>query len=544
MKKFTLLLSAMLLALASNLSAETYTITFVTVQSDQTNDVGTSPTVSDIVSEGAIYVTSFTNCSKCYKGVSGVKLGTSKLNGTLEFKLADVCKSNVKKITIKSAKYGSDSGTLSLFVNGETTALKEGITPGSDDYVHTFTTAQEVSSIKLTTSAKRAYISTIIIETQEPVSTEPTLTAAPKEINLSAVYDAETGAEGETTVKISGKNLVEGGKITLSLNYDESSDCTWDFVAPESKEIEVTNATVEQDVTISYYAINAGTYTATLTITATDATSADIATVSIPVSLNVVAPYTIGWSVNGTITNTTLIPGATLKDIMPATAEVPSACSDKSFVGWCTTSTVAENGEGIVYVNENTIPEGDATYYAVFAKGSQMEGEKTIEFVPADYVEEYNLTVSTTNGLNWNKIVIDVISISADEGSTNASRFWINKGTTQWRVYSGTTITVSTSTGELTNITVNNGTTYQFQIAEDKKTATYAPSARLDVTSISATIKTMVGGYSEYATTCKGTETEIENVVAPAAIRKMIENGQLVIIIDGVKYNAQGVVIR
>lgn len=541
MKKFTLLLSAMLLALASNLSAETYTITFVTVQSDQTNDVGTSPTVSDIVSEGAIYVTSFTNCSKCYKGVSGVKLGTSKLNGTLEFKLADVCKSNVKKITIKSAKYGSDSGTLSLFVNGETTALKEGITPGSDDYVHTFTTAQEVSSIKLTTSAKRAYISTIIIETQEPVSTEPTLTAAPKEINLSAVYDAETGAEGETTVKISGKNLVEGGKINLSLNYDESSDCTWDFVAPESKEIEVTNATVEQDVTISYYAINAGTYTATLTITATDATSADIATVSIPVSLNVVAPYTISWSVNGTITTTTLLPGATLKDIMPATVEVPSECSDKAFVGWCTTSTVAENGEGIVYVNKNTIPEGDATYYAVFAKGSQVEGEKTIEFVPADYVEANNITIASNSGYDCSTMTIDEITITADGGSTNP-RFWkATGGSIDYRIYNGCKMTISTSIGELTNITVNNGTTYQFLIAEDKKTATYSTTATVKITSISTTIKTLVGNYSEYATTCKGTETEIENVVAPAAIRKMIENGQLVIIIEGVKYNAQGV---
>ena len=403
-----------------------------------------------------------------------------------------------------------------------------------------WTLGTPANPVLLSASANARFKKIVVsYEANGPVT--PTLTADPKEINLSAAFDAETGAEGEATVKISGKNLAEGGNIVMSLDFDKEGNCTWNFITPESGLIEGASTTVEQDVTIAYTAVETGTYTATLTITATDADLTEIATVSIPVSLNVVAPYTIGWSVNGTITNTTLIPGATLKDIIPATAEVPSACSDKAFVGWCTTSTVAENGEGIVYVNENTIPEGDATYYAVFAKGSQVEGEKTIEFVPADYVEANNITIASNSGYDCSTMTIDEITITADGGSTNP-RFWkATNGTIDYRIYNGCTITISTSIGELTNITVNNGTTYQFQIVEDKKTATYPTTKTVKITSISTTIKTLVSNYSEYATTCKGTGTEIENAVAPAAIRKTIENGQLVIIIEGVKYNAQGV---
>ena len=155
----------MLLACATNLWAETYTIEFLTNTTDGTAEITSKTTVSTVVDTGTAYVTGFTtNCSKAYyKCTSGVKIGSGRANGTFEFNLADVCKSNVSKITVKSANYGSDKGTLSLSVNG-TTELKSGITPGTD-YVHTFTTAQEVSSIKLKTSANRAYVSSIIIET-------------------------------------------------------------------------------------------------------------------------------------------------------------------------------------------------------------------------------------------------------------------------------------------------------------------------------------------------------------------------------------------
>lgn len=540
MKKFTLLLSAMLLALATNLWAQEVSFTIgntskgadwgATTATTFTDKAGTSwsrtisPTSSSNHTDNndggsqAIVIGSASNAgSATFTGVVN-KAITIK---TISFK---TCNNNKDKSLDVTITLGDFTHTTTVSVNtAQTTSETPNVTLNANDKITIEVKAQ---------AGIRVYA---ISYTYEAASTEPTLTAEPKEINLSAAFDAETGAEGETTVKISGKNLVEGGKIILSLNDDESSDCTWDFVAPASKEIEVTNATVEQDVTISYYAINAGTYTATLTITATDATSADIATVSIPVSLNVVAPYTISWSVNGTITNTTLIPGATLKDIMPATAEVPSACSDKAFVGWCTTSTVAENGEGIVYVNENTVPEGDATYYAVFAKGSQVEGEKTIEFVVKDYATANNWS----NDTQYTSAEKDELTITYAGGGNDGKYYTSNNS---WRVYSNGTVTLKVSEGEIQSVTAQ--PTKEFTIADDKKSASFKATAKTEFTSFSVKIKTLVGNYSEYATTCSGTGTEIENVVAPAAIRKMIENGQLVIIIDGVKYNAQGVVIR
>ena len=48
--------------------------------------------------------------------------------------------------------------------------------------------------------------------------------------------------------------------------------------------------------------------------------------------------------------------------------------------------------------------------------------------------------------------------------------------------------------------------------------------------------------YSEFSFTCPSTPSDIERVSAPATtVQKTIENGQLVILRDGVKYNAMGV---
>ena len=115
-----------------------------------------------MVLEGAKYITSFTsNCSKTYApGVYGVKIGASKSAGTLEFNLADVVKNKVVSIKVETAKYGSDSGTITMY-NGST-QLKSGIAP-ADGYTHEFTSPTKVESLKFVTSEKRAYISKITI---------------------------------------------------------------------------------------------------------------------------------------------------------------------------------------------------------------------------------------------------------------------------------------------------------------------------------------------------------------------------------------------
>lgn len=139
-----------------------YSIVFKTADSDPTAAFDNTVTVSDVVSEGANYITSFTsNCSKAYApSMYGVKIGASKSAGTLEFNLADVVKNKVVSIKVETAQYGSDTGTITMY-NGST-ELKSEIAP-ADGYTHNFTSPTTVESLKFVTSSKRAYISKITI---------------------------------------------------------------------------------------------------------------------------------------------------------------------------------------------------------------------------------------------------------------------------------------------------------------------------------------------------------------------------------------------
>ena len=152
--KMIALMCLMMVLGGANVWAEQYKIVFKTNTSDGSITIDNNTKVSDVVSEGVGYISSFNSCSKAYYNCkSGVKLGTKSTEGTLNFIIASPYQNNIKKITIKSVKYGSDTGTLTLY-NG-TTSLKSGITPGTD-YTHTFDAPTTVSSIKLSTSAKRA----------------------------------------------------------------------------------------------------------------------------------------------------------------------------------------------------------------------------------------------------------------------------------------------------------------------------------------------------------------------------------------------------
>lgn len=139
-----------------------YSIVFKTADSDPTTAFDNTVIVSDVVSEGAKYITSFTsNCSKAYApSMYGVKIGASKSAGTLEFNLADVVKNKVVSIKVETAQYGSDTGTITMY-NGST-ELKSEIAP-ADGYTHNFTSPTTVESLKFVTSSKRAYISKITI---------------------------------------------------------------------------------------------------------------------------------------------------------------------------------------------------------------------------------------------------------------------------------------------------------------------------------------------------------------------------------------------
>lgn len=139
-----------------------YTIIFKTATTDGSQTISKSTKASTVISDGVDYVSSFSsNCNKSYySGKSGVKLGTGSVAGTFEFNLADAVSSNIVSIKVISAKYGSDTGTITFSADGF--SLKAGINPG-EDYTHSFSTPTNVKTLSFKTSTNRAYISKIVI---------------------------------------------------------------------------------------------------------------------------------------------------------------------------------------------------------------------------------------------------------------------------------------------------------------------------------------------------------------------------------------------
>lgn len=208
--KTVLLLCALVVGSSSVWADETYEIVFKTTSPDSSTDLRQSPSVDKVVEDGASYVASFSNCTKTYVGANGIKLGSSSATGTLNFTLNSSYQSNIKSIKVVSAKYGTDSGKLKL--SSGSTVLKNDITPGTD-YTHNFASATSVTSIKLETTTKRAYVTKIVI-TAESAAGVPSATLSTTSLDFGTVNVGEsqdltftvTPADLESDLSISCNN--------------------------------------------------------------------------------------------------------------------------------------------------------------------------------------------------------------------------------------------------------------------------------------------------------------------------------------------------
>ncbi len=122
---------------------------------------------SEITNSISSYVESSSGISsysgtKVYEGAYGLKLGSSNYAGTVTCTLSSSI--TTKTITIDAKKYGSDTGTLSCKVNGNTT-FGTTQSPSTSGGVLTFTNANAVTinSVSISTSSKRGYVKTITI---------------------------------------------------------------------------------------------------------------------------------------------------------------------------------------------------------------------------------------------------------------------------------------------------------------------------------------------------------------------------------------------
>ena len=352
--KMIALMCLMMVLGGANVWAEQYKIVFATGTNTQAMNKATP--IKDVISAGAEYVASFNTVTNVFnKAEKGLRLGAGKSNGTFEFSIADGYQKNIKTITIKSAKFvnsngKSDTGTLTLY-NG-TTSLKSGITPGTD-YTHTFDAPTTVSSIKLSTSSKRAYISEIILETE---ANNPTLVASESALDFGSV---ENNTSKDLTFKLSGSKLTADATLSVAGDY---------FTVTPTSVTQTDGTITETDVTVSYNPTAVGSHTATLTISSTGAEAKTITLTG--TSANA---YTVAWNVNGKVysegTPTTKVVEGEKVTVLPTT---PTDINGKVFVGWTNASLSAPQDAApkVLFTDVADAPKvtGDVTYYAVFAK--------------------------------------------------------------------------------------------------------------------------------------------------------------------------------
>lgn len=362
--KMIALMCLMMVLGGANVWAEQYKIVFAKNPKASNNlpSISKSTSISDVISSGANYVSSFGTLTKAYyNSKEGIKLGSSPRkgsgSGTFELKIDNACQKNIKKLTIKSVVYDpSDATTLQVYSGS--TSLKTNI-PLGEDFVYTFETPTTVPSVKIVTSPKRAYISEIILETAE--SNTPTLVTSETALDFGSV---ENNTSKDLTFKLSGTKLTAGATLSVDGEYFT--------VTPTS--VAQTDGTIpETDVTVSYNPTAVGSHTATLTISSTGAEAKTITLTG--KSANA---YTVAWNVNGNVytdgTPTTKVFEDEKVSVLPT---APADINGKVFVGWTNASlSVAQDAApSVLFTDAADAPTvtGDVTYYAVFANRAGSE---------------------------------------------------------------------------------------------------------------------------------------------------------------------------
>lgn len=398
----SLFLLAVLSMGSTSMWADNYEIVFKTAEYDSNSDLGATPNVSNVVETGSAYVANFSNCAEMYVGQKGIKLGTSSKTGTINFTLASGYQSNIKSIKVVSVKYGSDTGTLTLY-SGNTT-LKTEIKPGTD-YTHTFDTPTTVSSIKLTTSTKRAYITKIILTTQSTPSY--TLTAVSNNTDYG-------------TVSVSGNkitaNPTSGYRVSTTTPYEVTSG----------------TATVIQ---------NGNEFTVTAS---TDCT--------VRINFEALPTYTVAFSDGGSVTEESYGAGVTLP--------TRNAIADYSFVGWSETDITTETTTVPSIIASGAYsPTANITLYPVYKRTADENESKTATVIISSYATANNWVLLTGQ---YQTVSIDNnIIATATEGQYTGH--YTNDG---WKFYQtdGGKLTLTAANGcELTSATLtftanNNGT--------------------------------------------------------------------------------------
>ena len=197
-------------------ASDSYQITFATGSGDGTT-IGSSTSISSVLSTGTEYLSDVTEYSKAYyAGNNGLKLGTSSAEGNVTFSVVTSTITQVNSVIVTAKLYNS-SKTATLSVNN---LESQSVSSSFDEYTFEFDSV-EMSELTLS-SSKYIWISgiTIIGGAAEPV--DPTsITVSPSSLELAK------GGSKQLSVTYLPKNANQNKEVTWS-RYSGSSNISVD----------------------------------------------------------------------------------------------------------------------------------------------------------------------------------------------------------------------------------------------------------------------------------------------------------------------------
>ncbi len=387
-------------------------------------------------------------------------------------------------------------------------------------------------------------------------NTNPVLTCAESVAfgNISSLV----GNAPSKTLEVTAKNLTKD--ITVTLSEDAAFTLSTTTLPAEGGSIEITPV------------LTVGEHTATLTLTSGEKS------VTVTLTATIQQAYTISWVVDNkeyTTGNPTtdVIEGGKVSVLPTAPADNTLSCSN-IFVGWSTNnigSTAGQTQPADLFTSTGTAPvvTENTTYHAVFATA---EGEAKEYFK-----ETFDQTKGTGgNDGSWNGSIASSTLTTDNTGWT----FTKEGGAKQCAKFGTGSVQGSATTPALTSLTGSavltfragawkgDATTLNLSISVGKlseESVTLADASfstyTINITGATKESKITFKGeqtsnsrfflddvvvksavkLKDFRTNCEGVSTAISSAAVETHAVKTIENGQLVILRDGVKYNAMGV---
>lgn len=210
---------------------------------DSSSDISSS--IASAENSNGLYV----SATKAYKGIGGLKLGTSSANGSITTKDLDL--RGAFYIAILGGQYGDDTGTLEVTVD-DTKVITGGSISGVSYVNISAGTYSKTSHVTIATSTKRGYIYSVKIKSgtyvPDPVITvtsdnpmdvsnendmyaieytisNPTGASITASANVAWIHDFDYSVDGEVSFEVDAQSsgaAARDGIITLS--YTDARD--------------------------------------------------------------------------------------------------------------------------------------------------------------------------------------------------------------------------------------------------------------------------------------------------------------------------------